>query len=63
LLVISQSKTDEDVKQKSATISEKLAVKPEQVVANKGSAKEFLDTVDLHNQLLGLIPKPPSAPF
>jgi len=38
-------------------------VKPEQVVANKGSAKEFLDTVDLHNQLLGLIPKPPSAPF
>jgi len=29
----------------------------------KGSAKEFLQTVDLHNQLLALIPKPPGSPF
>ena len=63
LLVIAHCKTDEEAKQKALVVSETLSVKPEQVVADKGSAKEFLQTVDLHNQLLALIPKPPGSPF
>jgi SIR2-like domain len=63
LLIISHFKTDEELKQKSEIISKALDVRPEQVIANKGSAKEFLETADLHSQLLGLIPKPSSAEF
>jgi hypothetical protein len=63
LLIISQCKSDDDVKRKGEEISNALSVKTEQVVADKGSTKTFLETADLHIQLLGLIPKPPSAPF
>ena len=63
LLIISQCKSDDDVKRKSEEISKALSVKTEQVVAEKGSTKTFLETADLHIQLLALIPKPPSAPF
>lgn len=63
LLIISQCKTEDDVKQKGTSVAKVLSVKSEQVLASKGSTKDFLETNELHAQLLGLIPKPPSAPF
>lgn len=63
LLVITHCKDDEGVSQKKTEIAAGLIVKPGQVVVSKGSAKEFLETADLHKQLLEMIPKPANAPF
>jgi len=63
LLVIANCRDDKAVSQKTAEIERALSVKPENVVVKKGSAKEFLETADLHKQLLEMIPKPANAPF
>jgi hypothetical protein len=63
LLAIAACKDDGAVAARKSSISSELSVRPEQVVVNRGSAKEFFETSDLHKQLLALIPKPADAEF
>ena len=63
LLVVANCKEDNVVDQKMAEIERVLSVKSENIVVIKGTAKEFLETPDLHEQLLEMIPKPANAPF
>lgn len=63
LLVIAHCEDDEAVAQKKNEVLGSLFVKDEQVLVEKGSAKAFLETPDLHKKLLEMIPTPPGAPF
>jgi hypothetical protein len=63
LLAICGCTDDDAAAQKKNDVVDILAIKPEQVVVDKGSAKQFLEEVELHDRLLKLIPKPASSPF
>jgi hypothetical protein len=63
LLAICGCPDNDAAAQKKADIAAILAIEPEQVVAEKGSAKEFLEQAELHDRLLKLIPKPANSPF
>ncbi|MGH7984145.1 MAG: SIR2 family protein [Candidatus Udaeobacter sp.] len=63
LIVIAQCKDDGDIKNKNAEIGTRITARPEQIIVNKGSAKGFLETADVHKELLAAIPKPAGAPF
>ena len=63
LLVVSHCRTESDVEHKRSEVASVLSVESKQILARKGSAKEFLETTDLHQELLAAIPKPDDAPF
>jgi hypothetical protein len=63
LLAIAACEDDGAVAARRRSISSELSVRPEQVIVNRGSAKGFFETPDLHKQLLSLIPKPADAEF
>jgi SIR2-like domain len=63
LLAVAACKDDGAAAARRSSIASELAVIPEQIVVNKDSAKQFLETPDLHKQLLSLIPRPADAEF
>jgi hypothetical protein len=62
LLVVAPQPNDGQV-DREAQIRARIAARPEQIVVRKSSAKEFLETADVHKQLLDVVPKPADAPF
>jgi hypothetical protein len=63
LVAIAACKDDGAIAARKSSIASELGVRPEQVVVNKGSAKQFFETPDLDKQLLALIPTPADADF
>lgn len=63
ILVISNCIDDQSVKQKKDEVVKKLSVKPEKVLVQKVSTKMFLETAELHKQLLEMVPSPEDSPF
>jgi len=63
LLVISNCNDDESQQKKQREIVDKLSAKEGQIIVNKGTSKEFLETPNLGGKLVKLIPKTPDDPF
>jgi len=63
LLVVAYCRDKTATQAKKKEVVKILNVPDEQVVVKRGSAKEFLETLDLQKELLDLIPVPKNAPF
>jgi hypothetical protein len=63
LLIIMNSNDDDVRRRKQKEITKELGVGEAQVIVNNGTAKEFLETQNLKNELVALIPKAPDDPF
>ena len=62
LLVIAPHNDDREV-DREAQIRSRISARPQQLIMRKSSAKEFLETPEVHKQLLEVIPKPADVPF
>ena len=63
-LLIIMNCNDDDVKRRNQKeITKELGVGEAQIIVNNGTAKEFLETQNLQNELVALIPKAPDDPF
>jgi SIR2-like domain len=62
LLVVAPQKNDGEV-DREGQIRSRIAARPDQIIVRESSAKEFLETADVHKQLLEVVPKPADAPF
>jgi hypothetical protein len=63
LLVVSNCTNVDKQNEKVAEVKKRLGAKDSQVVAVQGTAKDFLEKPDLHNELLSQIPPPAGSPF
>jgi hypothetical protein len=63
ILVVARCDTDEECKKREQEIAESLEAKPDQVTLVKGTAKSFLESDNLGDYLVGLIPKAENEPF
>jgi SIR2-like domain len=63
LLVIAHCPNAEATKKMQVEITQRLQVIEEQVVVHLGSAREYLETSNLKDELLSVIPKGTEAPF
>jgi hypothetical protein len=63
LLVVSNCANDDAQKHKEDELKELLRVQDSQVKVQNGTAKAFLEGVDLHKDLLAFVPPPAGSPF
>lgn len=63
LLVVARCGDETAKAKRRSEIAGKLETGENQIIVSPGSAKEYLDTPNLKDGLLSLIPKPPDAPF
>jgi hypothetical protein len=63
LLVLAGCKDDEKKQSTYEKVLKDLSVKEKQIIVKKGTAKEFLETPNLADELIALIPKAEDEPF
>lgn len=63
ILIISNCENEGNIDLKTQEVSDKLSIQPEKIIVEKGSTRDFLETPELHNKLLSMIPSPAHSPF